>query len=390
MTDVMKNIAASADTLRAEAEASDALGKLTDTTARLIKESGIMRMLQPKEWGGFESHPSDFLEAAMEMGHHQPSAGWVSGVVGLHPWELGQFDPRLCEELWAEDPDTWVASPYAPFGRAIPVDGGYQLSGRWTYSSGTDHCQWVVIGGMVADEAGNPLQPPQVRHFVIPRGDYEIVEDSWNTLGLRGTGSKDLILKDVFVPDYRTVSSPDMNELKYAYRQEGKPLYRINFPVMFSAGIGAATQGVAQGALMVYREYLERRVDAFSGSAAKKEPSFLLLYGEAASDIAASRSHLLTSMSEVYDYLSKGGELTWSQRLTFRRDQVRASRRAVDAIDRLYKSAGAASIHRSLPNERYWRDSQTALVHICNVAENIYQLWALDDLGDEEPQFAFV
>lgn len=385
MHEVVENIHKASETLRTEAPLSDQLGRLTDLTVQTLRESGIVRMLQPVEYGGYEAHPSEFLEAAMDTAAAAPSAGWVGGVVGVHPWEIAMMDPKLQEEIWGEDPDTWAASPYAPIGRAVPVDGGFLFSGQWPYSSGTDHCAWVILGGIVDHGPDAKPGPPDIRHFVIPRKDYEIVEDSWNVMGLLGTGSKDVRMTDVFIPDYRVVDGMAMNAGAYEHRQEGKALYKVKFPLMFSAAIGAATQGIAQGALGAFKDYLVTRVSA-DGNVAKQDPNQLLTYGEAAAEIAASRSHLLTSMAEVYDFVAKGGELTRSQRLTFRRDQTRASRRAVDAVDTLFKIAGGSGIHTSFPLERYWRDLQVAHVHICNIQQNIYTAWAADDLtGDSNP-----
>jgi 3-hydroxy-9,10-secoandrosta-1,3,5(10)-triene-9,17-dione monooxygenase len=389
MHEVTENVHKAADVLREEAGPSDRLGRLTDRTVDAIRETGLVRMLQPTEYSGFETHPTDFLEAVMAVGIAAPSAGWVSGVVGVHPWEIAMMDPRLQEEIWGQDPDTWTASPYAPFGRATRVDGGFLFTGQWPYSTGTDHAEWVILGGIVLDADGQVGTPPDIRHFVIPRTDYEIVEDSWNVMGLEGTGSKDVRMTDVFIPDYRVVEAGTMIAGGYEDRQEGKALYRMKFPLIFSAAIAAGTQGIAQGAISVYRDYMAQRVSA-DGITARTDVNQLIVFGEAAADVAASRSHLLTSVSEVFDHVSAGGELTRSQRLTFRRDQVRASRRCADAVDRLYKISGASGIRKDFPNERYWRDLQVALSHICNVAENIYAGWSTDDLGGDASPALYV
>ena len=388
MHEVVEKVHKAADVLTEEAVPSDQIGRLTDRTAATLRETGLVRLLQPTEYSGYEAHPNDFLEAVMAVGAASPSAGWVAGVVGVHPWEIAMMDPRLQEEIWGTDPDTWTASPYAPMGRARRVDGGFLFTGRWPYSTGTDHADWVILGGFVGDPAA-AVGPPDIRHFVIPRADYEIVEDSWNVMGLVGTGSKDVRMTDVFIPDYRVVEAGPMLAGAYEHRQEGKGLYRMKFPLVFSAAISAGTQGIAQGALSAYRDYVSQRVSA-DGIVAKTDSTQLVLYGEAAADVAASRCHLLASTAELYDYVSKGGEVTRSQRLTFRRDQVRASRRAVDAIDRLFKVTGASGIRTDFPNQRYWRDMQVGLSHICNVAENIYAGWATDDLGGESAPTLFV
>ena len=382
MTDVLGKITENAHVLREEAKPSDDLGRLSDATAAVLRDSGVIRMYQPAQYGGYEAHPTEFMESAMAVAAASPSAGWVTGVVGVHPWEIAMMDPRLQEEIWGEDPDTWTASPYAPFGRAKRVDGGYLFSGRWPYSTGTDHSEWVILGGMVVGDDGEPTMPPDVRHFVIPRADYEIVEDSWNVLGLKGTGSKDVQMTDVFIPEYRVVEAMAMSNGAYEDRQPGKTLYKLKFPVVFSAAINSGTLGITIGALDAYRSYMEKRVSA-DGRVARRDPIQLNVYAEAAADVAASRTVLLNDMTELFAHVDKGGEVSWTQRLTVRRNGVRAVRRAVDAVDRLYKMSGAQGIHEVFPNERYWRDMQSGLSHICNVSEAVSVEWATNDLGGE-------
>ena len=371
-----------ADELRAEADPSDELGRITDRTVEILRASGGMKLLQAKDSGGHEAHPNDFMDWVMAVGTNHPSAGWIAGVVGIHPWEIAIADPRLQKEVYGDDPETWIASPYAPFGRAKPVDGGYLFTGQWPYSTGTDHSDWVILGGMVVGEDGQATMPPDIRHFVIPRKDYEIVEDSWNVLGLKGTGSKDVRMTDVFVPEYRVVDAMKMSNGGYEDRQPGKTLYKLKFPVVFSAAINSGTLGIAIGALDTYRSYMEQRVSA-DGRVAKNDPIQLNVYAEASADVAASRLVLLNDMKELFDHVEKGGDVTWTQRLTIRRNGVRAVHRAVDAVDRLYKMSGAQGIHERHPNERYWRDMQSGLVHICNVSEAISVEWATNDLGGE-------
>lgn len=390
MHEVITKVREAAPVLTEESVPSDALGRLTDRSATALRSTGVVRLYQPKEFSGYEAHPVEFMESAMAVAAASPSAGWITGVVGVHPWEIAMFDHRLQEEIWGEDPDTWTASPYAPFGRAKQVDGGFLFSGQWPYSTGTDHSDWVILGGMVVGDDGEPTMPPDIRHFVIPRSDYEILDGTWNVLGLKGTGSKDVRMNDVFVPDYRVVEAAKMIEGAYEDRQPGKSLYKLKFPVVFSAAINSGTIGIAQGALDVYRDYMLQRVSA-DGRVARKEPFQLKAYAEAAADVAASRTVVLNDMKELYDHVENGGEVSWTQRLTVRRNGVRAVHRAVDAVNSLYKLSGAQGIQERHSNERYWRDMQTGLSHICNITEAITTEWATNDLGGERsvpPVFA--
>ncbi len=159
MHEVLTRVRDAAEVFRQSAAESEELGRLSDVSAKQLREAGVIRMLQPREYGGYEAHPVDFFETVLEVGSLCGSAGWVAGVVGVHPWQLGQWDKRLQEEIWGSDPDTWIASPYAPIGRARKVVGGYRFTGRWPFSSGTDHCGWIVRGGMPVDDEGKCSNP---------------------------------------------------------------------------------------------------------------------------------------------------------------------------------------------------------------------------------------
>lgn len=362
--------------LYVEGEKSDALGRLTDEGAKILRDSGGMRLLQPKEFGGFESHPNDFLEWVMACGYYAPAAGWIAGVVGVHAHETALFDPRVMEEVWGEDSDVWAASPYAPVGRAIPVEGGFRFSGEWSYSTGTDHCQWLQIGGLVTEPDGTLGEKPELRHFMIPRadGEYEIVEGSWNTMGLNGTGSKNVRLVDVFVPEYRTIQATVLNDGGFEFRQPGKALYQVKRGMMFQAAIGAGTIGIAEGALNAYREHTADRVSVM-GEAKKNDPFQLARYAEATSDIKVSRMSLLQNMDDIYQAYVRGDEVTISDRLAFRRDQVRGSYRSWLSMEKLFQIAGGTSTYLSNPLQRYMRDLSVAVHHISNVANPVYTAW---------------
>lgn len=386
MRSAIQHIDASAEVLREEGPGGDARVNLTDDTVKVLKDSGGFRLLLAKDLGGYEEHPNEFLDWVIAAGIHQPAAGWVAGVVGVHPWEISFMHPKLQQEVYGDDPDTWTASPYAPFGRARPVDGGFLLSGDWPYSTGTDFCQWVILGGIVADPGGRrQAGPPDVRHFMLPRGDYQIVEDSWNVMGLKGTGSKNVRMTDVFVPDYRVSEAWKVVEGVYAEeRRPGNPLYAMMFGIMFPAAIAAGTLGIAEGALRVQRTYMEGRVSV-SGSVAKTDPAYLSALAVAEADLAASKCHLKHIVSELYDSVAAGNKITPQQRLLFRRNQVRATDRVFESIAPLARLSGSAGIQEVNDLERWWRDLQTAITHVCNVRDAAYVSWGLNSFGGEIP-----
>lgn len=374
-----------ADQLREQAVEAEKIGKLTDATVKSMKSAGHIRLLQPKQYGGLEVHPREFAETVMALAALDPSAGWINGVVGVHPYQLAYADPRVAAEIWADDVDTWVASPYAPQGVARPVDGGYIFNGRWQFSSGTDHCEWIFLGALLGDAEGRPVMPPQMLHMILPREDYEIVEDSWDVVGLRGTGSKDVIVKDAFVPDYRTMDAFKVMD-GTAQREAGmtETLYLMPWSTMFPLGISSATIGIAEGALAAHLDYQRERVSA-AGTAIKDDPYVMYAIGEAAADINAARQEILANADRIYDMVDAGKEVSFADRAAGRRTQVRAVWRAVMAVDQIFSRSGGNAMRMDKPLQRYWRDAHTGLAHAIHVPGTVYHASALSSFG-VEPQ----
>ncbi|MCX2931667.1 hydroxylase [Mycobacterium sp. CVI_P3] len=390
-TPVLEKILANADQLRVDAIEEERLCKLTPGTAATLRDAGMIKMLQPKEYGGQQATPREFAETIMGLAAVNPAAGWVSGVVGVHPWQLGFADPRVRQEIWGEDDNTWVASPYAPQGLAVPVDGGFRLTGRWQFSSGTDYCRWVILGAMKAGADGKPEMPPTMLHVILPRSDYEIVEDSWDVVGLRGTGSRDLIVKDAFVPDYRAMDGDKVLDGR-AQLEAGREetLYRLPWSHVFPLGITSAIIGAAEGALAAHLAYQRSRLDAM-GSAVRDDPNLLFAIGEASADIDAARNELLVNADRMWDIVDAGSVPTFEQRAMGRRTQVRAAWRAVGAVDALFARSGGNAIRHSGSVQGYWRDVHSGLNHVIHVPSTVYQAASMAMLGiDPPPKMKFM
>jgi alkylation response protein AidB-like acyl-CoA dehydrogenase len=370
-----------ADQLREQAAEAEKIGRLTDETTKAMKEAGSIRLLQTAKYDGYEVHPREFAETVMATASLDPAAGWITGVVGVHPYQLAYADPRVAEEIWADDVDTWMASPYAPQGVAKPVDGGYIFNGHWQFSSGTDQCDWIILGATLGDADGKPVMPPQMLHMILPREDYEIVEDSWNVVGLRGTGSKDVIVRDAFVPDYRTMDATEVMD-GTAQRKAGmtKPLYLMPWSTMFPLGITAAVVGIAEGALAAHLDYQRGRVGA-TGTAIKDDPYVMYAIGEATADINAARQELLANVDRIYDIVQAGKEVSFEDRAAGRRTQIRAAWRAVMAVDQIFARSGGNALRMDKPLQRYWRDAHAGLAHAIHVPGTVFHASALSSLG---------
>ncbi len=383
MTKALDAIMARADEVRANAAENEKLMRVADSSADILRQSGIMRLLQPKTHGGDEAHPREFAETVMGTAALDGATGWLGGIVGVHPWELAVADPKVQEEIWGEDPDVWMASPYAPMGVAVPTDGGYILNGRWSFSSGTDHCRWLFIGAMVGDKDGKPLMPPQMMHVLVPWGDYEIDHDSWNVVGLRGTGSKDVIVKNAFVPTHRTLDAPKVMSGEAA-KEMGltQTLYNMPYWNVFPLGITSAVIGIAEGAMHAHVEAQKNRV-AITGQPIKEDPYVLYAISEAAAEIQASRTSLIETTCRFFDKVEAGKEISFEERAVGRRTQIAAAHRAVRAVDEIMDRSGGGALHLQHPLQRFWRDAHAGVVHAVHVPGQIYHAAAFTELGGE-------
>ena len=365
---------------------NERLGKLSDKSAALLRSSGLMRLLQPREHGGLGGTPAEFLEAVITVAGYDGSAGWVAGVVGVHPWEVALFDPKLGNEIWGENQDTWVASPYTPSGIAEPVDGGYILTGRWQFSSGTDHSKWVFLGALLGNGQGAPAMPPKMMHVILPRSDYQIVDDSWDVIGLLGTGSKDVIVQGAFIPAYRAMEHEAIASGTAAEKAGlTDPIYKLPFSVIFPVGITGAIIGMAEGALAAHGAYQRDRVSAAMAKI-RDDPYSAYFTGEAASEIHASKVQLFDGINGAYDQVMSGKEITFEDRSRIRRNQIRSAWRAVAAIDAIYARSGGNASRRTNPIQRFWRDAHVGLNHFIHVPGPAYHANALIQYGLEPPE----
>lgn len=377
--------------LQDQAAEAEQLGQLPASTVALLKESNVIRMLQPRQFGGLETHPNDFLQAVMAIAARNPSAGWIAGVVGVHNWEASLNDDRLLQEIWGERPDTWIASPYSPMGVATPVAGGYLLNGRWTFSSGTDHCQWLVLGAVLGDEHGKPAQPRQGMHVMLPRADYEILDDTWNVVGLQGTGSKDVKVSNAFIPAYRCLATAAvMSGEAAAASQRSGTLYHMPWSSLFPNAITAAVLGMCQGLLATAQRQIRERI---LQTKAVPEPFMLTVLGEAASEVHAAQAAMLANVAATYALVAEGAEISLARRAANRAEQVRGAGRAVRAINEVFCRCGGSALHTSSPLHRFWRDANAGLTHATFTSQSVYQVHAALAMGlasDEQIQQALI
>ncbi|MBW8910500.1 MAG: flavin-dependent monooxygenase, partial [Sphingomonas sp.] len=259
-----------APALKERVEAAEGARNLPAETIRDFQAAGFFRVLQPKRWGGYEMDPSVFFDILTTLAETHMSSAWVYGVVGCHPYELALFHDQAQIDVWGDDNTVLISSSYQPVGKVERVEGGFRLSGRWGFSSGSMHCQWVLLGALVPPaEAGGP---PDMRTFLVPRTDYSI-EDTWHVFGLKATGSHDIVVDNAFVPDYRTHKASDGFLCTNPGQQENDaPLYRLPWGQIFVRSVSSAALGAARGAVSAFLDIAKARVSTNTGKATKADP----------------------------------------------------------------------------------------------------------------------
>jgi 3-hydroxy-9,10-secoandrosta-1,3,5(10)-triene-9,17-dione monooxygenase len=365
-------------TLRERAQETEDLRRIPDDSVKALQETGFFRLLQPARYGGLEASPVDFYRGVRLISSACGSTGWVSSVLGVHPWQLALFDERAQLEVWGEDSTTLISSSYAPMGRARAVDGGFTFSGRWSFSSGCDHAGWIFLGGLVMGEEGTPVD---FRTFLLPRADYEI-DDVWDTIGLRGTGSNDIIVEDAFVPEHRTLSFMDTGRCVCPGQQVNPgPLYQLPFASVFSCSIAVPVVGMATGAYEAYVSWTRERVRASTGGKASDDSFNQLRIAEAASKIDAAVGAIERNINEELALAEAGEKIPVALRVRVRRDQVNATGAAIQAVDRLFESAGGRALKAGTPIQRFWRDAHAGRVHAINDPEKAQVMFGQFELG---------
>ncbi len=365
--------------IAARAAETDRLGRVPDGTVRELVAAGVFRMLQPRRYGGFETEPARFFEVVRTISAACGSTGWIASVVGVHPWHLALFDDRAQHDVWGEDDSTLVSSAYAPVGRLIPVDDGYRLSGTWMFSSGCRFASWALLGAVVVGSEGRPVDFVTV---LVPRSDYTI-RDVWNVVGMRGTSSDEIVVDDVFVPDHRVKSNYETSQLRGPGRKVNTgPLYRLPFAALFTTSVAVPVVGVVAGCYDEYLSSMRERVRlSLGGGRFVDDPFAQVAVGRVASDIDAATLQLDRNIRELWELAKAGRQIPMQLRLRTRRDQVRATERAVEAIDLLFRTAGGTSLFLGGVVERAWRDAHAGSVHVANEPERAYALYGRDAFG---------
>lgn len=344
-----------------------------------IAEAGLFRILQPANWGGYEMKPETFYEVLIALAEGDMSVGWVYGVLGVHPWLMGLMDQRAVQDVWGDDDSVRLCSSLMPVGKAQKVDGGFRLSGHWRFSSGCHYAQWALLGGIVQSEGAPAGGPPDVRLFMVPQTEYW-VDETWRVSGLCATGSEDILVDDVFVPDYRTRRMIDnLNCVGPGQATNVSPLYRIPFGQVFFRGVSSPAIGALQAMLDAFVAYAGQR----SGPAGKSvdDPVAQQICAEVTAALDEMKLVLRRNMSVLWEYGTRAEAPPMPLRRQFKFQSASVSHRCAELATRLMRATGAAGIYDEQPFGRTLADINAARQHIANQFDMVGRNWGVSILG---------
>jgi 3-hydroxy-9,10-secoandrosta-1,3,5(10)-triene-9,17-dione monooxygenase len=356
----------------ARAEAAEEARRMPAESANDMLAAGLTRVLLPAQIGGYGLGFDTWFEVTREISKADASHGWCAGLLIHHAHLMAQFPQEGQNAIWADGLEVPVAASFAPNAQAQPVEGGYRVSGKGSpFASGVDHCTWVMLGGMAFDGAA-----PEWKFFLVPPGDYTVL-DTWQTAGMRGTGSNTIVTDNAFVPHGRVLRLPDLRNAE----TPGAALYdgiTFHTPFFYYAPISfiAPMLGAAQGAYELFRDWTRTRKTQ-GGVPMAETVSVQVRMARAAADIDAA-DLLIRRGVGVTD-----APETYSPQLLARsvRDFTRASELIVMAIDTLVALSGTASFTASHPLQRVWRDIHFMSMHISLNIEVNYANFGRQELG---------
>jgi alkylation response protein AidB-like acyl-CoA dehydrogenase len=329
-----------------------------DTIAE-YHQAGILRVLQPRRFGGLQGRFSLFSRIVEELTFGCASSAWVYAVLAEHQWIIAQYPERAQIEVWGNDPLAVASSSLAPRAPATLVADGWRLSGRYPFSSGCDHAQWVILGAFL----GQVGDPRHIAYLLVPLSEVEIVDD-WQVLGLAGTGSKSLVLRDVFVPEHRCVMVSDL----FAGTPPGAavhpdyPVVRAPRGFLVSYSLPPVAIALARRALDIVCRDLSTRLSRGVTKMADSEVVQMAV-GEAAAAIDAATLALHHGRDASTDAVSSGRKIGEAEALRARRDMVYAQHQVGWAMERLCELSGARWVYDSDPLQEMRRDVMTILTH---------------------------
>jgi 3-hydroxy-9,10-secoandrosta-1,3,5(10)-triene-9,17-dione monooxygenase len=358
LLDLAHTVGAQAERTADEAERNR---RVDDSVVRALIESGLMKVLRPKRFGGYESGFPDFVRVGQTLAHYDVSLAWLYGIIGDHHWWGAYAEPQLQDELWRDNPDCAFADSFNPTGKAEPTEGGFRLTGRWGFQSGLPWSEWSSVGAITPFEAG---APPEYLMLFLPKRDYRSVDD-WHTVGLRGSASASIEVDNVFVPRHRAFRAGETVKTGLAPGQAYNPgpLYQVPFVAGLCISLVPPSLGGAQAVAQRFREAAKLRTPQFQQRQAELVYSQTVL-AESMLTLETLEQMLYRNADELMEIGRGATQIDPLTRIRLFGSRAYIARRSREVLDSLMDLAGSRSIFEDNPLQRFWRDVHVMGQHV--------------------------
>ncbi len=375
--------------LRERAAETENNGRISDDVAQMLRDAGFYNIVMPVRAGGYGMKHSVLWKMAREVGRGCASTGWTLGLVGLSPWMVGLFPAKAQDDVFGDN------NPMVPvmtggvqdeYDVKI-VDGGYEISGLWFYASGIDVGKWAIV--MAPTPTEDPANPFDPRVFLVPIELMEIDHESWDVIGMRGTGSKMVRITKAFVPAYRSISWSAAQNGEFPGREVNDgPMYQMPLNSLFSMSVVAPIAGAAAGAADAVLDLLKKRYRGGTGQNQRDEIHSQIEIGQNVAMMDMAFSMLISDAEEMYDIVESGRAFTTMERTRYRVHCSMISRTFLQAADKLFLLTGGAMIRSGTPAERYFRDLHAMTTHFLMQADVTGEMYGRLLLGLDLPDGA--
>jgi 3-hydroxy-9,10-secoandrosta-1,3,5(10)-triene-9,17-dione monooxygenase len=346
--------------LEQHADQAERERKPVDAVMKAIEDTGVYRYFVPKAYGGYEFSLEGFMDLGMALGEGCLSTAWVVTFCMEHNWLLGLYDKEAQDDIFGRQPYIIAPGALAPKGQAVPVEGGYRVSGRWEWGTGVMHADWVMVGALTP---GDDPQRPELCMYLIPRGEVEVV-DTWQMAGMVGTGSNDIEVNDVFVPGHLRVNLMDLRAGESPGAQvHDSPTYRMPMLPVLGLTAAAPAVGCARKAVKLFRERLQGRTVYGTATRQGERGVAQVRMGLVEAAIRETEIQLVTLAREVSEWGASGEPCPELERAALRVRIGRVVRNSRDIVRDVVEASGAHAHFLHNPLQRALRDVHTLSCH---------------------------
>ena len=336
--------------LKERATETENLRRIPDQTVQDLRASELLRIGVPRLFGGLDVDYASMFEVGAVLGSACAATSWCFCIWTAHSWLVGHWPAEAQQDVFGDGPDVLCSSSLNPGKSTLEeTTGGFRLSGRWEFSSGSDAAEWVMVGANAADG---------LVWILVPKSDYEVV-DTWFVTGLKGTGSKDIIIKDVFVPEYRVLDfmkSGDGDWTGWEMHQQDR--YRVPAPVLLGWDLVTPMIGITQGSI---DEFATKLAGTSGPGRTADSEGVQLRLSQSAAELDAARALIREDIARIFMKAKTGVTFSTLERARIRRDKAFIAQLCLTSVNRMFEFSGGHGIFESGIQQRFHRDIQAAV-----------------------------